>query len=228
MLASSFGVYQLVTAVFYIFLARQLGPVDFGQLSIFIAVGNLLVTFSDFGSNAYSMRQMASLSMHLGEYLSRVFGKLVLTAGLAILTSLVSLIFLASSVVWVILATAITQLITQSAQVVAQSRSEIRFLAISVFIDRVIAIGVFMGLCLTAKTGFVLYFVLASICGSVGGAIFIMIKAIRDSPSSRQLTRKGFLNPWEGSKYFGYSNLANAVQTIDLLAVNIFAGAHQS
>ncbi len=223
MLSLGTALSQGLTAVLFILTARS-SPVEiFGLVAASIATGMVAAGLLDFGFNSLLTRELASGRVELTEFWARAKAKALIGAGLAAIWSAYGFLFdihqVSSSLVFVFV------LIFQTSLVPLRAKSESTAITLLFISERMVAIVVFFSLeLLQVPESQALVISLLTGTG-VAAALSILISRKRGVLKSAALPK---IWPWRGTRGYGLSASANALQQLDLALLTLFAGPSAS
>jgi O-antigen/teichoic acid export membrane protein len=213
------AVAQLLVAALYILTARSMQPENYGPVVAAIGMGLAAAGFLDLGSTAYWIRELASVRITHESLDSKVFTRLVITAGIAIVVILGSLVvapkFVAVGVL--MLSTSIAQ--SAFVPIRAQMRSE--SVAWLMVLGRVVAVALF-GLQVHAGVGHGLALWTSLAIGDLAAAAC----AVAVTPAGDRLGIRicPLSNPWAGSKWYAVSVASTSAAQLDLPIIAALSG----
>ncbi|WP_171041341.1 polysaccharide biosynthesis C-terminal domain-containing protein [Sinomonas susongensis] len=221
-LAAATGVAQGLLALLYILAARGSGPEALGSAVSAVALATAGVGFIDFGTNSHWVREIARGTLSLGEFSSRLTGKIVAATGLAAVWTTLMLLFDRNSLSWTAGPIMLCLLINQSLQVSLRAAARGELVAIAILSDRMVALSLFAVLTVAHFNGAAVIWVCLC-CGSVTASVVgfrLTKRTLR--PNLRAAAR---INPWRGASFYGLATLANTSQALDLPVLSLAGGA---
>jgi O-antigen/teichoic acid export membrane protein len=220
-LAGATGIAQVAMAVIYLLAARESGPSEFGLVVAAIAVGSTAVGFVDFGTNSHWAREIARGNMEPRELGHRVTTKVFVALLLSLGWSVSMAVLFPHSGLWIAGPVLMAQLLNQTSQVSLRGTARGELVALTILIDRAVAIVTFFGVCFLggkATDGLWIAIVAGSLSAAVAG--HIATERARRPIAALPL----IINPWRGAGYFGITQLANSAQSLDLPLLTFVGG----
>lgn len=218
-LAASTGTAQVLVALLYLVAAREVSPSEFGSTVSAIALGTAAAGFVDFGTNNHWTRELARRALADQAFVNRLFSKLAITVGAALLWCAGVAILLPGSALWLAGPITVALVANQAYQVPLRSAARGELVALVILADRVFASVLFFAM-VTAEVPAPTALWIALSAGSIGASVV----GRSMSPSNLRRRRPRLTNPWSGAHYFGLTVVANSSQALDLTLLSAAGG----
>lgn len=221
-LALGTGVAQVLLAVMFILAARSMSPADLGEVATALAIGTLLAGLLDFGTNSYWVRQLTSRRMSMSDLAPFRTGKLMSVVVVTTTFGVGAWAFVPSDA-WVAAPVAALLALAQSNQAILRAEARSHLVALSLLIDRVVALATFLVLqsALELPVGDSLW--LAVCFGTLGGSLASRLLSTRGSRPAFDIRVPRW--PYTHSRHYGVASLASSAQSLDLLLISTLAGS---
>lgn len=223
LLAGATGFSQLLLAVMYVLVAREIGPASYGFIIAAIALGMTFSTFLDFGSNMFWIREGASGRLDAEQLGARALSKVILsTCILGAWTAVLIVGHFGAAFLWVSGPIALASLVAQTSQMGLRRLGRVDLVAATVLVDRTVGIAVLLVLLFGLRVNATWSLWLAIVAGSAAGAIACWV--LTPAGSRLRLGSGLLINPWRGSGYYGLSGVAGSIQSLELQAIALVGG----
>lgn len=217
MLAMATGLSQVITALISILVARDVTTSALGLATVAMSMAMMLVGVLDFGSNQLWLRDFARDQTLRDEMSDRLMGKLAVTGAVAAVALAVFLLVPGLSLWWSAPIYGFWMQVEQTVQVPLRARGKVPTVALSMFVNRLVALVAVVGLGMLGMGAMRL--VLALALGSLAACVQLWFAGARQD-MALHLRRK---SPWKGAQHFGVYTLSNNLQALDAPLLGIMA-----
>jgi O-antigen/teichoic acid export membrane protein len=220
-LAVGIGITNVLSVLTYVVGARVLGPSDFGRFVAVISIAFLFVVVSDFGVNAWTVREIARSGYSMRPFEVTLLLKVAL-AGVG-------------ATVWVVLAIAtrgewsiplafymFSSVVGAALLVPFRARRQMTFVAIAQCAGTAVALCIALGIAWTHLLSLATFGISQAVGSAV--ALAIAVLAVETSSLRRGLRFYPRAFPWRAALSFGLYGLAGQMRRFDTALVAAIAG----